>query len=58
MLGDRLLAAPVLEKGATVRSARLPLGRWRYVDGNLYEGGTTVTVPASLDTLPYFILEK
>lgn len=58
MLGGRLLAAPVLEKGAVTRSVRLPLGRWRYVDGALYEGGATVTVPAPLDTLPYFILEE
>lgn len=57
MLGDRLLVAPVLEKGAASRSVRLPAGRWRYVDGTLYEGGDAVTVPAGLDTLPYFILE-
>ena len=48
----------MLEKGAVTRSVRLPLGRWRYVDGALYEGGATVTVPAPLDTLPYCILEE
>ncbi len=57
MLGDRLLVAPVLEKGADTRCVRLPKGSWRYVDGTCYEGGRTVTVPAGLDTLPYFILE-
>ena len=54
MLGDGLLVAPVLEKGARTRTVRLPDGRWRYLDGTVYDGGGAVTVPADLDTLPYF----
>ncbi|MBD5102318.1 MAG: glycoside hydrolase [Subdoligranulum sp.] len=58
MLGDALLAAPVLAKGVRQRDVVLPAGRWKYVDGTVYDGGRTVTVPAGLDTLPYFILQS
>lgn len=55
MLGDRYLVAPVLTKGAVTRAVRLPVGsRWRYVDGTVYEGGTSVEVDAPLAVLPYF----
>lgn len=57
MLGDSLLVAPVLTKGARVRSVVLPQGRWKYVDGTIYDGGCIVTVPAELDTLPRFVLQ-
>ena len=53
MLGEDLLVAPVLQKGARTRTVRLPQGHWRYVDGTAYAGGT-VTVPAPLECLPYF----
>ena len=55
MLGDRILSAPVLTKGAVTRTVKLPKGRWQYVDGTVYEGGVTVTVPADIDTIPYFV---
>ena len=53
MLGEDLLVAPVLQKGARTRTVRLPQGHWRYVDGTAYAGGTA-TVPAPLECLPYF----
>ncbi len=68
MFGDWLLAAPVLEPGATERRLYLPPGRWidlwrsvRYVerDGQLLmgrarvlAGGREETLPAPLDELP------
>jgi alpha-glucosidase (family GH31 glycosyl hydrolase) len=68
MFGDWLLAAPVLEPGATTRRLYLPPGQWidlwrsvRYVerDGQLLmgrarvlPGGREATVPAPLDELP------
>lgn len=55
MLGDDVLVAPVVKKGARERSVVLPAGEWRYVDGAVYAGGATVTVTAGLETLPYFI---
>ena len=54
MLGSNYLVAPVLTKGAVTRDVALPEGRWRYVDGTVYEGGVTVTVPAPINVLPYF----
>lgn len=55
LLGEDLLVAPVLEQGATVRTVRLPPGRW--VDaadrsGAVVEGPAEVSVPVSMDTLP------
>lgn len=54
MLGDRILAAPVWKKGEVVREVMLPKGRWKYVDGQLYDGGEIVRVAAPLNCLPYF----
>lgn len=58
LLGEDILVAPVLEKGATNRDVYLPLGEWR--DGNnksiLYKGPLWIRkYPADLSTLPYFI---
>ena len=53
MLGERYLVAPVLTKGVTERTLVLPKGKWRYVSGQIFDGGK-VTVSAELDTLPYF----
>ncbi len=54
MLGDDVLVAPVVEKGAVTRTLRLPRGTWSDEAGNVYEGGREITVDAPLDYLPYF----
>ncbi len=55
MVGDTLLAAPVLEKGQTEREVILPRGRWfNYHSNEVIQGGQTVRVNAPLDTLPLF----
>ncbi|MBE6931556.1 MAG: glycoside hydrolase [Ruminococcaceae bacterium] len=54
MLGDDLLVAPVTVKGQYQREVRLPGGKWRYVDGTVYDGGATVTVDAPISVLPHF----
>ncbi|MEW6077445.1 MAG: TIM-barrel domain-containing protein [Thermodesulfobacteriota bacterium] len=55
MLGDKVLVAPVLDKGKRVKSVILPQGCWQYMRTNyVYQGGQTVTVDAPLDVLPYF----
>ena len=54
MMGDDLLVAPVVEKGATRRNVTLPPGSWRADDGQLYEGPATVDIPAPLERLPHF----
>ena len=55
MLGDKVLVAPVLDKGKCVKSVMLPEGCWQYmITNDVYQGGRTVTVDAPLDVLPYF----
>src|SRR3546814_16303177 len=55
MLGPALLVAPVLKPGNQVQ-VYLPEGDawWDLNTGWRYEGGTTWTVQAGLDTLPIF----
>lgn len=58
MIGSHLLAAPVLRKGQRFQKVYLPLGRWYNVEtGRMHEGGDTLLVEASLDTLPLFYRE-
>ncbi len=55
MLGPDLLAAPVLEEGATEREVWLPDGCWQlHGEGDELDGRTTVRVDAPLDVLPWF----
>lgn len=58
MLGDDILVAPVVEKGAVSRDIYLPKGHWRdEVDPShqVYHGKQWLRdYPAPLDTLPYF----
>ena len=55
MFGSNTLVAPVILKGATYKTVKLPKGfSWEYIDGTIYNGGTTVTVNAPLSTLPVF----
>ena len=54
MLGTQILVAPVSEQGTVERKVVLPQGKWKYVDGTVFEGGQTVYVPAPIQTLPYF----
>ena len=54
LMGDDMLVAPVLEKGASRRKVVLPPGKWKGDDGSVYDGPATITVPAPLERLPYF----
>lgn len=55
MLGDDLLVAPVVVKGARSRAVLLPPGRWRDDAGVEHDGDGMVTVPALLERLPRFV---
>ena len=57
MMGDRLLVAPVIKKGAVERKVVIPLGKWRDADGRVFAGPAEVVVPAPLAKLPYFVKE-
>ena len=55
MFGKNTLVAPVVEKGHTTKTVRLPKGcNWEYTDGRVYSGGTVVTVDAPISVLPVF----
>jgi Glycosyl hydrolases family 31 len=51
MLGDQILVAPVLEKGASKRDVIFPKGAWKGFDGKLYQGSATVSVAVPYDEL-------
>ncbi|HLN55884.1 MAG TPA: glycoside hydrolase family 31 protein, partial [Bacteroidales bacterium] len=56
MLGERLLVAPVLEKGAVSRNIYLPEGTWTdFWSGKVFKGGSSVNFPAPFDVLPVFV---
>uniref|UniRef100_A0A336LUM5 CSON001239 protein n=1 Tax=Culicoides sonorensis TaxID=179676 RepID=A0A336LUM5_CULSO len=59
LLGEKIIAAPVITQGATSRRVYLPAGKWK--DGNsetVYTGPTEFTYQAPLQTLPYFIKQE
>ena len=60
MYGRDILVANVLEKGAKTRKVYLPAGcRWYDWNNNFacYEGGQTIEVPVTMETIPLFIRE-
>jgi len=58
MLGPYVLAAPVVEQGATSRSVYLPAGRWYELhSGAIYDGPTTITASLSIAALPLYVRE-
>jgi alpha-glucosidase (family GH31 glycosyl hydrolase) len=58
VLGHEIIVAPVLEKGARIRSVLLPPGQWKADDGKIYDGGKQIAIPAPLERLPYFTLQR
>ncbi len=56
MLGEHLLIAPVLHKGATARQVYLPEGRWYdFWSGTTFAGGRETLVEARLEDMPVFV---
>jgi alpha-glucosidase (family GH31 glycosyl hydrolase) len=54
LLGDLILVAPVLEKGARQRAVLLPAGAWKGMDGKQYAGPCRMVVPVAPDQLCFF----
>lgn len=58
MLGEDILVAPVVEKGARSRTIFFPEGKWKGDDGSIVickKGGKTVEIQVPLERLPYYI---
>ncbi|HKJ32158.1 MAG TPA: TIM-barrel domain-containing protein, partial [Balneolales bacterium] len=52
MLGDHLMAAPVIKKDMNSRKVYLPQGTWyEFFNNNKYEGGKTIDVNAPIDAV-------
>lgn len=55
LLGDQLLVAPVLQRGARARRVWFPPGEWiGWWDGDRREGPAWADVPAPLDRIPVY----
>ncbi len=56
LVGNYLLVAPVVERGATTRKVYLPEGNWfDYSTGEAYSGKQWYVVHAPLNTIPIFV---
>jgi alpha-glucosidase len=56
MVGESVLAAPILARGQTEREVYLPRGRWyNYHTGQALSGGQRLIIKAPLHTLPLFV---
>jgi len=56
VVGDKILACPVLEPNAKGRRMYIPRGRWyNYWTRELVEGGREAWVDADIDTMPLFV---
>lgn len=54
LLGESILVAPVLEKGARSRTIIFPAGTWQGDDGSIVEGPCSKTIDAPLSRLPWY----
>lgn len=54
LLGDKLLIAPVLTKGAVKRKVVIPEGKWKAFDGKIIKGPKIIEVNVQINDLPYF----
>ena len=55
LIGDKLLAAPIMAPGTFARSVYLPKGTWYdYYTGKRYTGGKYILAEAPMDHLPLF----
>jgi alpha-glucosidase (family GH31 glycosyl hydrolase) len=54
LIGDRVLAAPVLEKNAKVRNIVFPRGEWRGAGDVVVSGPCKFELPVTLSSIPFF----
>jgi len=58
MLGDDILVAPVVTKGAVSRRVTFPPGNWRGDDGSITTGPSTREIAVPIERLPWFRREN
>ena len=58
MMGNFLMVAPVVEKGAVARKVAIPPGKWIADDGQAVSGPAEIEVKAPLSRLPYFLRQE
>ena len=54
VLGDNIIVAPVVTKGALSRKVILPKGKWKDDRGKIYKGNKTIEIEVPLSRLPFF----
>ena len=55
MFGSKYLVAPILHLNEFERSVYLPAGQWKLSStGEVYNGGTRITVAAPIEYMPVF----
>ncbi len=57
VLGNQIIVAPIMEKGAEEREIYLPEGTWHMFNERIYEGKQVHTIQAPLSVIPIFIKE-
>lgn len=56
LLGEKLLVAPQVNPGATVRKVEIPCGRWKGDDGMVVVGPCSIEVKTPLERIPHYAL--
>ena len=54
LLGENILAAPVLEPQAVSRRVQIPPGTWTDADGIRHEGPTIIDLPVTITSIPVY----
>ncbi|EDR28472.1 glucosidase 2 subunit alpha precursor, putative [Entamoeba dispar SAW760] len=56
MIGDALLASPVIQEGETNHQIQIPKGKWYdyFNNSNVYNGPMNLVIPVTLDSIPLF----
>jgi len=54
LLGDKILVAPVVEKGQRSREVILPEGNWQGDDGSLVTGPAKIGIDVPIERLPWY----
>ena len=55
VMGDFLIVAPQVEKGAKERKVVIPEGWWIGDDGKVFDGPREIVVSTPLDRIPHFV---